>query len=166
MTNSKFTGHNNRMFTVVPATKNHASFVSMIYMQNNENLHGNPISVSEWEALLSAEDPDEAHFIIYRHSVPVAWLKINGLLGGDTGWISMLVVSKEYHRQGIGTFAINYSEQYIYAKGITKIGIHITDDNIPATNLYQKCGYHIAAYNAYTTGDGKERMGYIFIKEE
>lgn len=55
----------------------------------------------------------------------------------------MLVVSRQYHRKGIGRYAIKFLEEFVSKKGFQKIGIHTTDDNIPAQNLYRKCGYDV-----------------------
>jgi ribosomal protein S18 acetylase RimI-like enzyme len=77
----------------------------------------------------------------------------------------MLVVSNKHHRQGVGTFAIQYAEEYVKSKGFNKMGIHTTEDNIIAQNLYKKCGYVITEYKDCTTGDGVARKGYTFEKE-
>ncbi|MDE7248414.1 MAG: GNAT family N-acetyltransferase, partial [Lachnospiraceae bacterium] len=97
--------------------------------------------------------------------MPLAWLRINGLLGNDMAWISMLAVSDVHQRQGIGSYAIDFSEGFVKEKGFRRLGIHTTDDNIPAQNLYRKCGYKIAGHDECTTDDEIRRMGYTFTKE-
>jgi ribosomal protein S18 acetylase RimI-like enzyme len=97
--------------------------------------------------------------------MPVAWFRINGLQNKDMSWISMLAVSDKHHRQGIGQYAVEFAECYVKEKGFSKIGIHTTEDNIPAQNLYKKCGYAVTEYGDCTTGDGENRKGYTFIKE-
>ena len=55
----------------------------------------------------------------------------------------MLFVAKNFQRQGIGSFAISYAEEYVREKNFTTIAIQTDEDNLPAKNLYLKCGYRI-----------------------
>lgn len=141
-----------------------AGFVTMFYNNNIDPLHGRTKTYDEWCELLSQNDPDEAHFIIHKGAMPIAWLKLNGISDGETGWISMLAVDPPMQHKGAGKYAIEFSEQFFRSIGKKKVGIHTTDDNIPAQNLYKKCGYEITEYGECTTGDGMKRMGYTFIK--
>ena len=154
------------MYKAVPVSgKNDAGLVTRFYGQNVEPLHGRKITQEEWCGWLSQNDPDEAHFIIYKGTTPIAWLKLNGISDGETGWISMLAVDPAMQRKGAGKYAVGFSEQFFRSIGKKKVGIHTTDDNIPAQNLYKKCGYEITVYGECTTGDGMKRMGYTFIKD-
>lgn len=150
-------------YNAVLATVDDAVFITMIYGKNIESLHGESIMFDKWKELLSADDPDEEHFLIHRGAMPCAWLKINGLQNPDMAWISMLAVEPKMHKQGCGTYALKFAEDYIHAKGKSKIGIHTTDDNIPAINLYKKYGYDIIEHGECTTGDGVKRKGCIWI---
>lgn len=154
-----------QIYNIIPATVDEAIFVCMLYNSNREALHGNSISLSEWKDILSKKDTDEENFLICRGAIPCAWIKINGLNNKDMAWVSMLAVNDKYKHQGIGTFAINFAEEYIKSKGINKVGIHATEDNIIAQGLYKKCGYIITEYNDCTTGDGVARNHYTFVKE-
>lgn len=53
------------------------------YQQNIELLHGKPISLDEWKSVLSLHDEDEKNFLVCRGCMPLAWLRINGLLNKD-----------------------------------------------------------------------------------
>ena len=53
--------------------------------------------------------------------MPIAYMKINGLLNTDIAWVSMLFVAKDFQRQGIGSFALNYAEQYVKGLGFNTI---------------------------------------------
>lgn len=153
-------------YKAIPAVEtNDARFIAMFYSKNIESLHGGTITFDEWRELLSQNDPDEAHFLIHKGAMPVAWLKLNGISDGDIGWISMLAVDPPMQQKGAGKYAIEFSEQFFRSMGKKKVGIHTTDDNIPAQNLYKKCGYAITEYGECTTGDGRKRMGYTFIKD-
>lgn len=153
------------VFSVIPAGAEEAGFVSRFYLQNREALHGKPISPKEWEAILSADDEDERNFLVCRGCMPVAWLRINGLLQRDMAWIGMLVVSDKHQRQGVGSYAVSYAEEFVRQKGFQRLGIHTTGDNLPAQNLYRKCGYTVSEQGEYAAGDGSRRMGYTFVKD-
>lgn len=89
-------------------------------------------------------DPDEKHFFICKGAVPCAYLKINGLESGDeTGWISMLAVAPSFQRKGAGNYAVRYAEEFLRNAGKSCVRIHTTQDNLPAGNLYEKCGYSL-----------------------
>lgn len=152
------------LYFVNPATVDDAQFITMIYGKNADALHGNTIMFDEWKELLSKNDPDEAHFLIHKGAMPCGWLKINGLENTDMAWISMLAAEPKMQHQGIGTYAVKFAEDFIRSKGFSKVGIHTTEDNIPAQNLYKKCGYVITEHGECTTGDGVLRKGYTFMK--
>ncbi len=128
-------------YQAVCAGKDDALYICEFYRQNLAPLHGEPISLAEWQEFLSADDPDERNFLICENSVPVAWLKVNGLENTDIAWISMLVVGTAYQRRGVGRFAMDFAEDYLKGKEFRKIGIHTTEDNAAARCLYGKCGY-------------------------
>lgn len=153
------------VFYAAEATENDAIFLTMIFGKNADAMHCNAIMFDEWKRLLSLNDPDEMHFLIHKGALPVAYLKINGLKNRDTAWVSMLAVEPCMQHQGVGTFAINFAEEYLRSKGFSKICIHTTSDNIPAQNLYKKCGYTIAEYGEWTAGDGEKQIRCTFEKE-
>lgn len=154
-------------YNVIPATVDEAGFVMTFYMQNVEALHGKFISFSEWKEILSRDDPYELNFLVCKGAIPVAWVRINidGLENRDKAWIGMLAVSNNYHRRGVGTYAVKFVEEYVKSRGFAKLGIRTTDDNIPAKSLYTKCGYTVFDQGECTTGDGIARMGIGFEKD-
>lgn len=128
---------------MIPATVNEAYFVRILFIQNRDALNTDNISLEEWKDLLAANDPDERHFLVCKGAMPVAYLKINGLEGKSEAWISMLFVAKNFQRQGIGSFAIKYAEEYVRSKGFTTIAIQTDKENLPAQGCYLKCGFQI-----------------------
>ncbi len=148
-------------YQAVCAGKDDAPYVCEFYRQNLAPLHGEPISLQEWQKFLSMDDPDERHFLICENSVPVAWLKVNGLENTDIAWISMLAVGSAYQHRGVGSFAMNFAEDFLKDKGFRKIGIHTTEDNVAARRLYGKCGYaEIGIEN------GKDGVGEVTLEKE
>ena len=128
-------------YSVIPATINEAYFVRVLFVLNRQALKTEDISYSGWQELLSSNDKDEKHFLVCKGAVPVAYMKINGLESKDSVWLSMLFVAPQFHRQGIGEFAVKYAEGFAAKKGFRKLAIQTTNDNIPAQSLYKKCGY-------------------------
>ena len=152
--------------SIVPLIKELIPFVYDVFKQNIEVLHGgNIISENEWNKYLLGEytDPCEANFIVLAEQEPAAWLKINGL-DGDVIGISMLVVDITYQRQGVGSFAIKYAEEYAKSHDKSAICIQTTKDNTAATQCYLKQGYEIVREMRYVVGDGVLRDGYEFRK--
>lgn len=144
--------------------KAHFEAVSRIYSRNIKPLHGCEISLEEWETILSASDIDEAQFLIYKGSLPAAWLKINGLENEGKGWISMLVVEPMFQGKGVGGFAVKFAEDFLRFKGKNRVSICTSKDNIAACRLYKKCGYAIAEDREFEAGDGVKRKGVVFEK--
>ena len=134
--------------TIIPATKNEAYFVRILFAQNKDILNSGNISLSEWREILSVEDPDEKHFLICKGAMPVAYMKINGLLNTDKAWLSMLFVAKDFQHQGIGSFALNYAEKYVKERGFDVINVQTDKENIIAINFYSKFGYQIYDQNS------------------
>ncbi len=129
-----------RLLNVMPATASEAYFVCVLYAQNRDALHTERITMQEWKDYLSQNDPDEAHFLICKGALPVAYLKINGLSGSDA-WISMLFVSPAHHRTGVGTFGVRFAEAFARERGFGRLFVQTTQDNAAAQSLYRSCGF-------------------------
>lgn len=129
--------------TIIPATVDEAYFVRILFAQNKDSLNAENIGLSEWKELLAADDPDEKHFIVCKGAMPVAYMKLNGLVSRREAWISMLFVAKDFQHQGIASFAINYAEEYLKEKEFKSIAIQTDINNLPAQNCYLQCGYMI-----------------------
>lgn len=125
--------------------KTAAQYIAAIFGSNAEALHSRIIPYREWCGLLSAGDPDEKHFLICKGAVPCAYLKVNGLESGNgTGWISVLAVEPAFQRKGAGGYAVRYAATFLRNAGKSCVKIHTTEDNLPARNLYEKCGYAVS----------------------
>ena len=139
---------------------------------NNESilaaLHNEKLSYDEWLDVYGKywkNDTDEKHFIIFCEDKPAGWLKINGLDGNGTAWLSMLAVAPEYQRKGLGTKAVSFFEEYISDRGFSSVGINTTEDNSAAQKLHEKCGYEITERSESVMGDGSKMMSYTFFKK-
>lgn len=129
------------LLSVSEATIDNTRMIMSFYEQNREHLHGEALSYEIWEKALSGYDPDEKYYMVWKGCVPVAWYKINHLNEGKIAWLSMLVVSDRFQRQGIGSYAVQEAEKQLKASGFSHIKIQTSLDNFPAQKLYRKLQY-------------------------
>ena len=128
-------------FCVIPATVNEAYFVRIMFVQNKSELKAENISLNEWKELLSADNPDEKHFLICKGAVPACYMCLSGASGERKAHISMLFVKKELQRCGAGTFALRFAERFAKENGFDFIAASADKDNTAAENCFLKCGY-------------------------
>ncbi|MDR1465745.1 MAG: GNAT family N-acetyltransferase [Oscillospiraceae bacterium] len=149
------------MFQILPLAADDIPFVREIVRENRAALHVGNIPLSEWrDAFRTADgDGDEENFIVRADGARAAWMKINHL-EGDVPWLSMLVVAAAAQRQGAGSFAVRFAEDFARERGFAALKIHTTADNLAAIAFYQKLGYAIVA--DWPEGDGR---GYTFRKD-
>lgn len=137
-------------FCVIPATIDEAYFVRIMFVQNKSELKTENISLNEWKELLSAENPDEKHFLICKGAVPACYMCFSGASGKREARISMLFVTKELQRCGAGTFALHFSERYAKENGFDFIVASVDKDNTAAENCFLKCGYTVSEHDGVT----------------
>lgn len=156
----------NTSYAVITArNSDHANYITQIYNENLVALHGIETMFDEWYKMLSENDTDEENFIIYKEKMPVGWLKINGLDGTDTGYISMLAVEPCFQHKGIGRFAVKFAEDFLLKNGKQKIGVQTTEDNAPALSLYKKCGFEEVEKHTVIAEDNSEVIKVMLIKK-
>ena len=137
-------------FCVIPATIDEAYFVRIMFVQNKSELKTENISLNEWKELLSAENPDEKHFLICKGAVPACYMCFSGASGKREARISMLFVTKELQRCGAGTFALHFSERYAKENGFDFIVASVDKDNTAAENCFLKFGYTASEHDGVT----------------
>lgn len=142
------------------ATERDISFISEVYEENIDSLHGTHRNMDAWKKLLS--EKDRLYYIV-RTEAPVAWFRID-VEDGEL-WIGMLQVKPVYQRKGVGKYILAVAEDMAKEMGFHKIGIHTTEDNMAARTLYLSADYAITEIGPCTTADGKERVGYTFQKK-
>ncbi len=127
--------------SVIPATEEEAYFVRVLFVRNKKHWKCENISLAEWRELLAADDPNVKHFLICKGAMPIAYMKLVGSQIDETAWVDMLFVAENYHRQGIGRYALSYAEEYARANAFSKLCIQVDCDNLPADRLCRKRGY-------------------------
>jgi len=129
-----------QLLSVIPATESEAYFVRIMFAQNRAALDTGNLSLAEWKAILAEHDADQRHFLLTKGTIPVGYMKIDGLSGGDSR-LAMLFVAPHFQRQGIGSFAVHYAENFIREKGFSALSVSLPEENIPARNFFRKLGY-------------------------
>ena len=135
-------------------------FIRNVYNENIEKLHGTHRNSAVWKELLSKED--HTYYIVHADA-PVGWFRLDEEDGQF--FLGMLQVRPIYQRKGIGKYVLSVAETLAKEKGYDRIGIHTTEDNLPARALYLSAGYTVTEIGPCTTADGIERVGYTFQKE-
>ena len=136
------------LLTVIPATEDMATACTCLLAQNKDALHVKLDCAADWRThrdayreRFAAADPDGACFLICMGAMPVAYLELKGLTGNDTAEIGALFVSSAYHRQGVGSFAMQYAESYLTGRGFSSVGIQTPPDDTAAGSFFKKLGY-------------------------
>ena len=142
-----------------PATTQDIDFLNAVYMENIAALHGASRSPETWEALLA--DSHTIYYIVYADEA-AGWFRLDE--EEDGLWLGMLLLSPRFHRRGIGRAVIAEAEELARARGASRLGIHTTEENLPARWLYAACGYECTEIGPCTTADGVERIGCTFCK--
>ena len=137
-------------FCVIPATETEAYFVRIMFAQNKSELKAEDISFDEWKELLSADNPNEKHFLICKGAVPACYMRFSGMPGESKARISMLFVTKELQQCGAGTFALHFAERYAKENGFDFIVASVDKDNTVAGNCFLKCGYTASEHDWVT----------------
>ena len=143
-----------------PATEGDLAFISNVYEQNIQSLHGNHRDLAAWKRIMA--DENTRYYIVCQKEA-VAWFRIDFEDGGI--WLGMLEVAPDYQRKGVGKYVLSVAENMARETGFSKIGVHTTEDNLPARALYTSAGYSVTEIGPCTTGDGASRVGYTFEKE-
>ena len=142
------------------ATEGDIPFITEVYNENLESLHGVYRDEGRWQQLLA--DKSCAYYIVCKER-PVAWFRLeeeDGLL-----WLGMLQVKPAFQRVGVGKYVLSVFEAIARKQGYAKVGIHTTEDNMVARGLYAWAGYAVTEIGPCTTADGIDRAGYTFHKE-
>lgn len=141
------------------ASEQDIPFISEVYNKNIKSLHGNNRDFDDWKKLFSVKN--SAYYII-SSTDPLAWFRLD--IDKEVLWLGMIQVNPIYQRQGIGKSILSFVENFAKENQIHKIGIHTTEDNIAARNLYASSGFTVYEIGKCITADGIERIGYTFIK--
>ena len=138
-----------KQYNAIPVTIEYARYPFHFYRENADIMNVKHISFPEFREIFFKDDPTEQNFLVCKGILPVAWLRISGLNNTDTAYIDMLAVCDKYKRQGIGTYAVGFAEDYLKSRNFIKINTRVNDDNFIALSFYKKCGYNMTEDNIF-----------------
>ena len=86
-------------------------------------------------------------FVAFYEEELCGYLRITENLSTEISWITDLVISSSYRRQGVATNLIYSSCKWSTELGKSRINIEATSKNHPAINLFKKLGFEFCGYN-------------------
>jgi ribosomal protein S18 acetylase RimI-like enzyme len=60
---------------------------------------------------------------------------------GHRGWVYYLAVATSHRRHGVGRSMMKAAEEWVGRKGIPKIQLMVRNENMDASDFYQRLGY-------------------------
>ena len=134
------------MYNIREATISDREDLKLLY----EDLQGETVNVYDdriWELLKSEHD---FLFVIDFNSNIVGTITVNICINGafsnsNYAVFENMIVRKEFRKLGIGSFLLNYLEEFVKNKGCTKIHITSSLKREDAHRVFIKHGYSITS---------------------
>ena len=71
------------------------------------------------------------------------------MAAADEGELLRIGVKPECRRGGIGVKLMNHMDEYVSENGIYSVWLEVREHNIPAQELYKKCGFEMQGYRKH-----------------
>jgi len=81
------------------------------------------------------------------HDQLVAYARMNDAIVQNTAWMTDLVISPRYRRQGIATLLVQAVQNWALVRKNRRMLLEMSSKNSPAIRLAQKLGYEFCGYN-------------------
>jgi len=116
------------------------------------------VSVTPYEKEIPVDEVDASTFIDSDEKV-IFFADADGIVAGQikiiTWWnrfayIDDLIVNPQVRGLGVGQALMGEAIGWAKAKRFPGIMLETQDDNVPACQLYQKCGYVLGGFDQYT----------------
>ncbi len=94
----------------------------------------------------------------------VGYIRMNDTVLADTAWLSDMVVSPRYRRQGVGMSLVLAAQSWAVDRKNKRALLEMSSKNHPAICMAKKLGYEFCGYNDkyYETRDIALFFGYTF----
>lgn len=99
--------------------------------------------------------------ILSKSQKDIAFVTIDKAI--DTADIEEVFVLPEFRKSGIGFEIVNSALEMLKNDGINKVFLEVRESNIPAINLYLKCGFKKINVRKKYYSNGENAV--IFVKE-
>lgn len=115
-----------------------------IHLEDNEllaQLHPHafdqPWSTQDFQKLL--QNGATCGYIAYHNEQPIGFILAQ--LAIDQADILTFCVIPEYRRCGVGYILLTQLQEFLSKQGVKELHLEVGEDNIPAINLYHRCGF-------------------------
>jgi ribosomal-protein-alanine N-acetyltransferase len=78
---------------------------------------------------------------------PIGYAALIERTGVSMAWITDLVVTPSFRRQGVGSGLLTACQEWTATRGLKRIMMEMQSKNLPAIRLVQKHGYEFCGYN-------------------
>ena len=94
----------------------------------------------------------------------IGYIRMNDLVHPHTAWLSDMVVSPRYRRQGVGTALVLAAQSWAVERKNKRVLLEMSSKNHPAISMAKKMGYEFCGYNDryYETKDIALFFGHSF----
>ena len=113
-------------------------------MRKLTELLGEKFDEFRWKtSLLTKKSSQEGMFIAIEDEnvVGMSFAEMRGREGLTFGYISSVIVDKDYRGQGVGELLIQKAIMHLGRRGATSIRINVRQEATGAINLYEKIGF-------------------------
>ncbi|HRQ24213.1 MAG TPA: GNAT family N-acetyltransferase [Anaerolineales bacterium] len=126
--------------------------------------------VTPYEKEIPVDEVDASTFIDSDEKV-IFFADVDGQLAGQVKVISWwngftyiddLIVNPEFRGLGVGQALMREAIEWSKTKRFPGIMLETQDDNVPACQLYQKCGYVLGGFDQYTLKNFKPNETALF----
>ena len=97
---------------------------------------------SEKSLLCELSKPQSRFYVALSGERVIGYAGLQFVL--DEGYITNVAVSEKYRKQGVAQLILNKFDECAAASGLAFISLEVRTSNVPAINLYKKCGYETA----------------------
>ncbi len=115
-----------------------------------EEMYLSALSTGRFDGLILSNSQKEVAFITFDKAI-------------DTADIEEVFVLPEFRKSGIGFELVNSALTTLREEGINKVFLEVRESNIPAINLYLKCGFEKINVRKKYYSNGENAI--IFVKE-
>jgi streptothricin acetyltransferase len=128
------------------------------------------VPVPPYEKEIPVDEVDASTFIDNDEKI-IFFADVDGQLAGQVkviswwngfAYIDDLIVNPEFRGLGVGQALMGEAIQWAKAKRFPGIMLETQDDNVPACQLYRKCGFVLGGFDHYTLKNFKPNETALF----
>lgn len=139
-----------------------------IYRAQEVESFAKALEVSEEEVIPWADEalhsPDHYMYRVKNEkNKTVGWIWYEVIDEGEAAFLVYITVDKPYRRKGLASELMKLFEAEVRSKHIARIVLYVFKANVPAVELYKKCGYVIE--DEVSSYEATEPTRYKMVKD-